>query len=178
MKHLLVVLAIAACAGKSDDCERLADKLNALPKDMLEKDTDRLVTACRKDVAKAGSDPTTRCILRADSHEEVVRCMAEGWRRESAAALRKAEAERDAGNAAVAAARRQLDKLQGELDAADARVARAVSDIANAGDRAEIEQAKRLGQLQIEQQALRKQMAEAREAAVSAGAIRPPHLDH
>jgi len=179
MKHLLVVLAIAACGGKSDDCQRLANKLSALPQEIFARDADRLVAACRKDVAAARTDRTTWCVLRADDDAAVVDCVVEGSRRESAEALRKAEAERDAANAAFERARSQLDKLQAELDAADARVAKGVSDVANAPDRAAIEQAqKRLQQLQSEQQALRKRVAEAREAAVNAGALARSPIDH
>src|SRR5690348_10751623 len=101
MKLLVVVLAVAACGGKSDDCERLADKLATIPKEIFGRDADRLVAACRKDVARAQTDRTTWCVLRAIDDAGVADCMVLGSRRESTEALRKAEAERDAANAAV-----------------------------------------------------------------------------
>jgi septal ring factor EnvC (AmiA/AmiB activator) len=175
MKHLLVALAIAACGGKSDDCQRLADKLTTIPKELFGRDADRLVTACRQDVARAHTDPTTGCILRADDDAAVLDCMVEGSRRESAEALRKAEAERDAANAAVAAARKQLEKVQAELDAADERVAKGVSAVANAQDRKAIELAQQqLAKLQAEQHELRKRVVEAQAAANAAGNPSPP----
>jgi len=74
-------------------------------------------------------------------------------------------------------AREKLDAVQRSLEDLDTKVAKAVSDVANAKDRADILAAQqRLAELQKEQYEMRKRVAEAKDAAARAERARGLHI--
>jgi hypothetical protein len=92
---------------------------------------------------------------------------------------RAAAAEEESKKATIAArdAREKLESVQKSLDELDGKVAKAVSDVANAKDRADILAAQnRLAELQKEQYEMRKRVAEAKDAAARAERAKGLHI--
>src|SRR5579862_3653559 len=81
MKHFLVACALIGC-GKSDDCQKLVDKMTPVMKEMATKDgkdfdkgKDKFLEKCRKD-DKMKSDPIMKCVLDAKDDAAVKECIA------------------------------------------------------------------------------------------------------
>ncbi len=81
MKSLLVACVLIGC-GKSDDCQKLVDKMTPVMKEMASKDgkdfdkgKEKFLEKCRKD-DKMKNDPTMKCVLDAKDDAAVKECIA------------------------------------------------------------------------------------------------------
>jgi hypothetical protein len=81
MRIAIAVVVVAGCA-KQDDCERVADKVIPVMKELGETDPKRIdrdafIGECRKD-RFAFDSPVGQCLLREGSHDAIAACLVKG----------------------------------------------------------------------------------------------------